>query len=255
MKKSIALIASLFAFSAFAQELQIPYFDGQFVGDIAQQGLRKEQLFSKMQDRLIKDESICANRAHMWSYDFERFYKADSAKVFIFYTPKTSRSSGESWWYHVAPVINENGKFFAMDKTFFDSPVTVDKWVQNFANSSKKCYEIKNEDTDLIQRMFITMPFPVETAHGKFDCYYKITPSTIWFPIGIPLDILKQDQKGNAISFTLNDKIPAEEVLQACIEASERDVKKPSENTLRKARERCTLYLNAKEPGATKLPL
>lgn len=249
------LLSVIFTFPVFAQELQIPFYDGIFVSDLAQQGHTKEKIFRKMQERLIKTESICANRAHMWSYDFMRFFEVESAKVFVFYTAKTSRASGERWWYHVAPVVNEEGKFYAMDKTFMDAPVSIDYWVNSFAKTRKGCYEIKNEDTDLIKNVFITMPFPTETKYGKHECYYKIVPSTVWFPIGIAFDLLKADQAGLPINFTLGDKIPSEEALQACIEASERDRSKPNDKVLQKAKERCEAYLGAKEPGAVKLPL
>lgn len=252
------ILSALFLFvsSAFAQEVQVPGYDGVFLADLTAQGNSKEKMFRKMQHRLIKEQdSICANRAHMWSFDFQRFFQADSAKVFIFYTPKTSRDSADSWWYHVAPVVNDEGKLYAMDGSFFDQPIKVEEWVEYFAKGDiKKCYEIKNEDADLIKLMFNTMPFPKETSHGKFDCYYKIVPATIWFPIGIAFDLLGTNQKGDPILFTRNEKIPETEALEACIEASETDHKDDRGNNSKKARERCEKYLGATEPGAVKLP-
>jgi Glutaminase len=239
--------------SAFAQELQVPDYDGVFVADLAQQGTTKEKIFRKMQERLIKfDSSICANRAHMWAYDFFRFFQVDSAKIFIFYTPKTSRSSGENWWYHVAPVVNEGGAFYAMDRAFMDQPVTVDRWLQEFNGSLKKCYEIKNGDTDLLKYMYTTMPFPSETAHGKYDCYYKIAPVGIWFPVGLAFDLLGTDQKGAPINFKRNERIPENEVLSACMQAYDKSTRASS---LLNSKKKCESYLQAKEPGAVKLPL
>lgn len=255
MRLTTILFSFFMLSTAFAQELQVPYYDGVFVADLAQQGTTKEKIFRKMQERLIKfDSSICANRAHMWSYDFQRFFQVESAKIFIFYTPKTSRASGESWWYHVAPVVNEGGKFYAMDRAFLDQPVTVDRWLQSFNGSLKDCYEIKNEDADLVKYMYSTMPFPEQTAHGKYKCYYKIAPVGIWFPIGIAFDLLNTDQKGAAINFTRNEQIPESEVLSACVEANERDSKNPRNLNNLKTKIRCEDYLKAKEPGAVKMP-
>jgi hypothetical protein len=255
MRMSLMTLTLLFTgLMAHAQELQVPFYDGVFVSDLAQKGLSKERIFRKMQDRLIKyDQSICANRAHMWSYDFQRFFQVDSAKIFIFYTPKTSRASGENWWYHVAPVVNDEGKFYVMDRVFHNSPATVDQWLQGLNGSLKKCYEIKNEDVDLIQRMFITMPFPETTFRGKYSCYYKIVPVGIWFPVGIAFDLLGTDQSGSVINFKRNELIPEEEVLQACMEANARDSR---DNTISMdTKKRCEEYLRAKEPGAVKIPL
>ncbi len=256
MRFSAVLAFLMFVSTAYAQELQVPFYDGVFVADLAQQGHSKLKIFNKMQERLInQSNSICANRAHMWSYDFMRFFQVDSAKVFIFYTPKTSRAGGDNWWYHVAPVVNEKGIFYAMDRSFFDSPVTVNTWLESFNGSTKKCYEIKNEDTDLIVRMFNSTAFPEKTAHGKYSCYYKIVPAGIWFPVGIAYDILNTDQSGSPILFTRNEKIPDNEALSACIEAYERDRSKPDPKKFLEAQRRCELYLKASEPGAVKLPL
>jgi hypothetical protein len=238
-----------------AQELQVPGYADAYVQDLALMGLRKEDLFSKMQKKIIKfDASICANRAHMWSYDFQRFYALNSAKIFIFYTPKTSRASGERWWYHVAPVVNEGGKFFAMDRAFMKGPATTERWLEYFAGRGRRCYEIKNEDTDLIKRMFITMPFPAVTARGEYDCYYKITPAAIWFPIGLAMDVLQTNRAGEPILFTRNQQIPESEVLQACLEAASRDRESAVGWSERSARKRCEKYLRASEPGAVQIP-
>jgi hypothetical protein len=256
MQFIVLLLSLIVSHTAVAQNMSVPGYDDAVVGDISLQGLKKNDLFRKMQERIIKfDASICANRAHMWSFDFKRFYQADSAKIFIFYTPKTSRASGERWWYHVAPVINEGGAFYAMDRAFMQGPATVERWLEFFAGRGRRCYEIKNEDRDLIERMFITMPFPAVTPHGEYDCYYKIAPATIWFPIGIAMDLLQVNGKGEPILFTRNQEIPESEVLSACLEAASRDRDSVVGWSERSARKRCEKYLKATEPGAAQLPI
>lgn len=251
--KSIFLFILVFLTATFvyAQDVQVPHYES-WVEDLTYRGHRKENLFSEMQKKIIKfDGSICSNRAHMWAYDFQRFYEVDSAKLFLFYTSKTSRAGGKDWWYHVTPIVNERGALYAMDRAFMNAPVTVDYWLKYFAGKKSTCYEIKNDDVDLIQRMFITMPFPEKTYRGEFDCYYKIVPKGIWFPMGIAMDLLQTDRSGTPIYFNRNSQIPEGEVYEACLEAAKGDGFRLFSSS---AKKKCRHYLEASYPGEVKLP-
>ena len=217
--KFLALATLLFASFAQAQDLRI---DDQVLTDIRSQGLTKEALFSRMDRRFIKlGGSICANRAHMWSFDFERFNGVDSGKLFLFYTKKTGEGTTKTWWYHVTPVINEGGKIWTMDAGFpggIKRPLETFDWLYYFAGS-RNCKEIKDTDTDLIERMFRGQTFPQVTSHGNFDCYYRYVPGYYWFPSHIATNLLGRDAQGRPARLE-RQSFNRAEVFQACVEAT-----------------------------------
>src|SRR4051812_47878310 len=116
MKKTmLSILALSFTLLANANELEVKDYNFT-ITDLAEKGLSKEELFKNMNRDFIKlGNSICANRAHMWSFDFKRTYDVDAGKIFLFYTHKTGSTGETGWWYHVAPVLGENKKLFVMD--------------------------------------------------------------------------------------------------------------------------------------------
>jgi hypothetical protein len=190
--------------------------------NIASKGLNKETLFSRMDRDFIKTKtSICSNRALMWANDFKQKWNLDTAKVFLFYTEKKGDASRKTWWYHVAPVINENGDVWVMDAGFprwVTEPMTIPDWLEKFSNSTN-CKEISANETDLVELMFSSQVFPSRTAYGRYDCYYKIVPQSIWTPDILAQNLLGKDSDGRPVQVERHE-IDKNELYQACVEAT-----------------------------------
>src|SRR5690606_16235840 len=103
--------------------------------DISSKRLNRNDLFEGMDRDFVRlGQTICSNRAHMWAYDFKKKLGLDTGKIFIFYTKQKSSRSLRTWWYHVAPVVNEKGKIWVMDAgfpSFIDSPMQVFDWLES----------------------------------------------------------------------------------------------------------------------------
>lgn len=221
MKKFVMAIALGMASSAFGQEVVLSNYPNWKMTDISTKGFKKEALFSKMNRDLIKvGASICSNRALVWAYDFKRNQDIDAGKLFLFYTKKTGEVGLKTWWYHVTPVINENGTIYAMDAGFpsmIRNPITPMEWLKKFAGSTN-CKEIKANDTDLIKKMFDGYVYPATTSHGTYDCYYTITPGGYWTPGSVAKGLLGVDENGTPVHY-VRDDIDNDEVYAACVEA------------------------------------
>ena len=218
--KFMALAALLLTGAAFAGPISLPGED-YVLNDIAQMGLKKEVLFSKMDRQFIKlGDSICANRAQMWTYEFKRQHNIDAAKMFLFYTMKSGEGSRKDWWYHVTPVINENGAMWTMDAGFggIKSPLKFNDWFHYFVGSAN-CKEIKDSDVDLIERMFKGMRYPDVTSYGAYDCYYRVVPATYWFPSHVATHLLGRNEEGRPTRLERTE-FDVDEVFQACVEAT-----------------------------------
>lgn len=211
------------SFSAFANDYILPEYNTP-ITDIAQRGISKESLFDGLDRRFINvKNSICSNRALMWVNDMKRSRYIDAAKIFLFYTDMSGEVGRKTWWYHVSPVVNENNQLWVIDGGFpgwIDAPLTVNDWLKQFT-SSTKCKEIKEADTDLIEKMFEMRQYPRTTKHGYYECYYRITPAGYWTPASIAMNILGVDEDGSPVHH-VRDEIDRGDLMQACREATRR---------------------------------
>lgn len=231
MKKLLLMALAILSFEVSAQDVSMEHFNWT-MNDVSTAGVTKEELFQKMDRDLIVGQSICANRALMWLYEFKKNFNVDGSKIFVFYTEKKSGLSVRTWWYHVAPIINEKGTEWVMDAGFpgsIKSPVLVDQWINNFVGSNK-CYEITPQDTDLIQKMHEGRQFPQETFRGKYDCYYVKATAGHWFPSSVANAMTKNETRV---------EIDNDEVYSACREA----VTTPIGGLLRLGKKKCKKFL------------
>lgn len=186
------------------------------VTDITSRGLTKNTLFSAMDRNYIKlGSSICSNRALMWAYDFKRKYNLDTAKVFLFFTKETGDRGMKTWWYHVAPVINEAGYPWVLDAGFpslINGPLSLSEWFQKFAYTTQ-CKEIRVNETDLVEHILTAQTFPQYTRYGSNTCYYLIAPGGHWTPQIVANHLLGRVSQ-------VRNNINVNEVYQACIEAT-----------------------------------
>jgi hypothetical protein len=219
--KTIGLLALMLSFNAFTATITLPEYNFP-IKDIADQKITKEELFSKMNRKLVRTtDSICSNRAHVWAYGLD-IQNVDTAKVFLFFTPKTSYWDKASWWYHTAPVINENGKLIVMDAGFpgrVDKPLELKAWLKEFNKPDSVCKEIKNEDDHLVQLMFSGNAFPQTTQSGTYDCYYRVTPPGYWVPKHVAMNLTGKTASGKPVQMN-RDEFNKGEVYAACRETS-----------------------------------
>lgn len=224
MKSLITLVFSalLLAFSGHAQTLRIQDFKHD-IPDITSQKKDVQDIYQKLSMDLVRvKDSICSNRAHLWAYDLKRKFNVEPAKIFLFYTPKNSRFQGVSWWYHVAPLLNVKGKYWVLDKGFpymIKSSLPKEEWLKTFTGEKSVCKEIQAKDVDLLERMFQPHIFPEQTSHGRYDCYYIITPGPYWTPSSVAKHLLGKDSNGRPIHFA-RDEFDLDEVFESCMEAA-----------------------------------
>ncbi len=238
MKLLLSFIILIASSTAFSQDLYLNEYN-YTVSDIARKGISKEEIFQSMERNFIKlGSSICSNRALVWAYDMKRNYQINTAKMFLFYSDKTGTAGLKVWWYHVTPLVNENGKLWALDAgfpSFVNKPLIPTEWLQKFAGSAN-CKEIKNTDVDLIETIFTQRRFPSVTRHGTYDCYYRITSDPYWTPEAVAQNLLQRDSRGQSTNFS-RESIQINELMQACVEASSTPVGGIFTNKKKKCRE------------------
>ncbi|HXH76838.1 MAG TPA: protein-glutamine glutaminase family protein [Bacteriovoracaceae bacterium] len=221
MKILFSMALAFLAFGANAQDMKLKDYDWTLT-DIARKGYNKDDLFENMDTKFVRPKSsICSNRAHMWAQDFKARNGLDTGKIFLFYTKKKSSVGSKTWWYHVAPIVNENQKLWVMDPGFpgfVDEALSITDWAKTFTDSTN-CKEIRATDTDLIERMFITQVFPQYTSHGYHECYYMVAPHTIWTPESLAMSLSGKNDKGEPVHFS-RPRIDKDEYYQACVEAT-----------------------------------
>jgi hypothetical protein len=219
--KLIALLSLATSLSVSATTVTLPEY-GHELRDVRTRNETPESLFKKLNRTLVRvKDSICSNRAHVWAYDFEK-RGLDGAKVFLFFTPKTSTFDGNTWWYHVAPVVNDGGKLWVLDGGFphrFDRPLALSDWLREFNGEHSVCKEIKREDEVLVKLMFGDHSFPETTVHGKYNCYYRLTPPGYWIPSQVAANLTGTDEAGRPVRVE-RDAFDLGEVFQACRETS-----------------------------------
>lgn len=232
MKNYLLIAFSMLSFNTFAQDMSMTHFSWT-MNDIASLGENKEDLFKKMDRDFMKvGQSICANRALMWLYEFKRDHKIDGSKIFLFYTDRKGQFSHRQWWYHVAPIINEKGEEWVMDAGFasISQPLPVDGWLKHFVGSNN-CYEITPQDKDLIALMDEGHQFPEVTFRGKYDCYYAKAPAGAWFPSSVAMGLSGRDPSIGEI----NQK----DVYYSCLEA----VTNPIGRLLNSGKKKCKKFI------------
>lgn len=241
MKIIFGLSAILYTSLSFSSSVTLPNFKWG-LEDLAEKSVRKEVLFESMKEsRVLLNDSICSNRAHVWAFDFYKKFNIAAGKIFLFYTSSNSQIDGINWWYHTAPIVNENSKVWIMDAGFpkrFNKPLAIQEWLKEFTKEDV-CKEINFSDTDLIEYMFKQHVYPQKTQHGQYNCYYMLTPGGYWTPSAIAKNLTGHDRNGSPIQFS-RDEMDIDEVYTACIEASST----PWGEMFGSAKRRCSNYVS-----------
>lgn len=104
--------------------------------EVSSMELAKE-MFADLKDG-GKWMSQCYNRAHIWSKQMYDKYNTKSMKILIYYTKKFRTEIGGKWWFHIAPMINVEGKRYVMDREFTRGPVTDEQWEHIFTKKMEE---------------------------------------------------------------------------------------------------------------------
>jgi hypothetical protein len=225
MKSLTAL--SLISLSAFANT---PGYISDFnyqVSDLATMGLSRQTLFEKMERKMLDlENSICANRAHMWAYDLSK-YNIQTGKIFLFFGSSIWTDDKHGYMYHVAPYIVDNGVEYMMEASYGDlsEPLKIKEWVENETYgrvTAADCIELTAEDTDMTEYFYERINLPEKKRpSGKpaARCYYRRVPGYYWFPASIAYHDLKRDADGVKFEFDPKD-FDKDDVVEACVEAA-----------------------------------
>ncbi len=235
--KYILFLAFLLPQSVTAQDIFLPDYNTHLT-DVESVGLSKERVFRQL-DRNTVDvyESVCSNRAHVWTYQLAKQKNITAGKIFVFYTDRSGMAREENWWYHVAPVISAKGEFSVIDGGLpgvIDRPLTKEAWFKKIVNYTD-CREITAADEDLIPNMFTMSRMPKQSLAGISDCYYRITSAPYWTPKTIALNLLGRDETGAPISFEREDFVEGE-VLAACLEVTTSGLNPGTERKVKRCR-------------------
>jgi hypothetical protein len=221
MKLASFFILLLVSFSALSQEIILSDYKWSLT-EISELNLSKEKVFQEMDKSFIKiDSAICSNSAHMWANDLKRKYDIQSGKIFVFFTKKNSEDGLKTWWYHASTLINEHGTMWVLDGGYpysIKGPLSIEGWFSFFAKTTT-CKEIDSSEIELIELMFKGQVYPQTTKFGKNDCYYKITPHTIWTPTSLAESLLGRDENGRDVKVDWQE-INKNELYQACLEST-----------------------------------
>lgn len=225
MKLLIGTTVLLLSFTVFGNGF-IKDFDYRLT-DLASKELKKEDLFQNMQRKMLDlEHSICANRAHLWAWDFQRFYGIKTGKIFIFFGKSIWAGQPKGYMYHVAPYIVENGQEFVMEASYNDltRPLTIKEWIENETEGRAKaeeCVEIDAKDTDLTEYFYYRYTLPERRENNLPDgrCYIRKVPGHYWYPMSIAFHDLKKDADGNEIEYAPTE-FEIYDVLSACAEAA-----------------------------------
>lgn len=149
MKAQYLLLAftlglEIFTASAFAQsELSAlkssPGFQSDFnyqVTNVAT--LEEAQAIMDTEIGDLRNKSICANRAEIWSFIMNKQKHIQVGKVSIHFTALGETDDNKQWAYHIAPYILVNGEEYVLDSAFDEfknHPVKMAEWQKYFGTS------------------------------------------------------------------------------------------------------------------------
>ena len=129
-------------------------------------------------DSLEKDyqnKSQCYNRAYIWSRRMEKRFGVKSMKIFIFYTQKYRNEVSGKWWFHVAPMVNVSGQYYAFDRRFSKAPETAREWEKHFTKG------IKDKNYDCLKMNNIETFYDKSNTWSEF-CNIQYTNMYFWGP-------------------------------------------------------------------------
>ncbi len=198
------------------------------VTDVKSKGLSAQKLFDVLTSSWMDlEHSVCANRAHVWSYDFHRKYGINTGTIFIFFGAKVWEGQKHSYWYHAGTYVVENGKELVLEGSYpseVSKPLSVVEWMDNEMEGrvdASKCVELKkDQDQDMTSLFYFKDFLPNHRDNGKpaYDCYFRKIPGFIPYPETTAELEFGLDEDGKKTEYNLKgyDK---EILYDACVDA------------------------------------
>jgi len=208
---AVAFLMVIAPANATVQDLEIPGY-GYAVTDISSKGLTAQTLFNSLSRNWMDlEHSVCANRAHVWSYDLHKKFGINTGTIFIFFGKKVWKGQRHKYWYHAGTYVVEDGQELVLEGSYpreITKPLTLVEWMdQEMENAPVKvqgsrCVEIKkDEDRDLTEQFYYHAFLPNERPRGKeaYDCYYRKVPGYLPYPETVAEQELGVDEDGNKV--------------------------------------------------------
>lgn len=117
--------------------------------------------------------SQCYDRAHIWTYEAEKFSAFRLSKMWLFFSDHYIEANNFKWWFHVAPaaLVNMKGSVEnrIMDRGFSKYPLKTKIWTDLFM--------IQKQDCRVVTRYTDYSEHPNEE-----DCYLIESTPYYWQP-------------------------------------------------------------------------
>lgn len=117
--------------------------------------------------------SQCYDRAHIWTYEAEKFSAFRLSKMWLFFSDHYIESNSFKWWFHVAPVAQVNMKGSVenriMDRGFSKFPLKIKIWTDLFMIQKQDC-RVVSKYTDYSEHP------------NEDDCYLIESTPYYWQP-------------------------------------------------------------------------
>ena len=208
---TILFLSSVVPAQATIRDIEIPGYNYS-VTDIKAKGLTAQDLFNSLSRNWMDlEHSVCANRAHVWSYDLHRKYGINTGTIFVFFGKKVWKGQRHKYWYHAGTYVVEDGQEWVLEGSYpdrFTTPLTVVEWMNqemegaNGKVDASRCVEIKkDEDRDLTERFYVHAFLPSERPKGKeaYHCYFRKVPGYLPYPETVAELELGVDEDGNKV--------------------------------------------------------
>jgi hypothetical protein len=195
--------------------------------------MEQAQSLIDSETRDTTQNSICANRADIWSFIMNKNTNLQVGKVFIHFTAEGEATESAAWAYHVAPYVLVNGEEMVLDSAFgvfHGQPTPLADWT-NYFGKSRNCVvldpthnpahlalEQNNLPNDNVNPNTFTRGAPRQYPATEGICYIRKVPMYYVYPIdvyGADLTLAGQSQ----YSRYLINQFSTDDALAACKQA------------------------------------
>ena len=124
--------------ASFAQSTPQPGYLADYQYQVANVTADQAASLMDTEFRKTSNQSICANRANLWSYIMNKEDSVQVGKVFIYFTSAGEANENKQWAYHVAPYVVVNGEETVLDNgfdVFNHQPTPLSNWTNYFGKS------------------------------------------------------------------------------------------------------------------------
>lgn len=130
----------IFSSTSFAQvqSVTMPGYLADYHYQVANVTQDEAQAAMKSERTDFQRDSVCADRAELWTYVMQDKFNISPGKVFIHFTDEGLPKEDKQWAYHVAPYVIVDGEEMVLDSgfsVFKGRPVKLTEWMKYFGKS------------------------------------------------------------------------------------------------------------------------